>query len=341
MSYIFKQDLIPSSKYSIKAPYTMTPQYITVHNTSNSASALNEISYMKNNNNATSYHVCIDEQYVIQAVPFNRNAWHAGDGANGTGNRKSIGIEIARSTSADATLFQRAEENAAKYIATLLKQYGWTTSRVKRHKDWSGKNCPHKTMEKGWERFIKMIQKELDILNGKTTTPTTQKPTTSTTTTKPAPFKVGSYNANVKTTDVLNIRSKRNPSSTKIGSIPKGTIIKVGYIMYQDNSVAKKGSLWGSVYTQYGDGFVCMDYVTPTTATPTTTKTTTSTSKTVNYKVKVTVDSLNVRKGAGTGYATSGSVKKGQVFTIVEEKDGWGKLKSGAGWIKLEYTKKL
>ena len=71
MSYIFKQDLIPSSKYSIKAPYTMTPQYITVHNTSNSASALNEISYMKNNNNATSYHVCIDEQYVIQALRLN------------------------------------------------------------------------------------------------------------------------------------------------------------------------------------------------------------------------------------------------------------------------------
>ena len=337
MAYTFKKDLVPSSKYSLKCPYSMTPEYITVHNTSNSASALNEISYMKNNNNATSYHVCIDEQYVIQAIPFNRNAWHAGDGANGTGNRKSIGIEIARSTSTDTTLFQRAEENAAKYIATLLKQYGWTTAKVKRHKDWSGKNCPHKTMEKGWERFIEMIQKELDILNGKTTI-TTTKPTTSTTTS----FKVGNYNANVKTTEALNIRAKRNPSATKVGTIPQGTVVKVGYIMYQDNSVAKKGSLWGSVYTSYGDGFVCMDYVTPTTSGVTTTKTTTtSTSKKVNYKVKITATSLNIRKGAGTNYGINGSVKKGQVFTIVEEKDGWGKLKSGAGWIKLEYTKKL
>ena len=337
MAYTFKKDLVPSSKYSLKCPYSMTPEYITVHNTSNSASALNEISYMKNNNNATSYHVCIDEQYVIQAIPFNRNAWHAGDGANGTGNRKSIGIEIARSTSTDTTLFQRAEENAAKYIATLLKQYGWTTAKVKRHKDWSGKNCPHKTMEKGWERFIKMIQKELDILNGKTTT-TTTKPTTSTT----ASFKVGNYNANVKTTETLNIRAKRNPSATKVGTIPQGTVVKVGYIMYQDNSVAKKGSLWGSVYTSYGDGFVCMDYVVPTTDTPVVKKTTTtSTSKKVNYKVKITATSLNIRKGAGTNYGINGSVKKGQVFTIVEEKDGWGKLKSGAGWIKLEYTKKI
>ena len=333
MAYTFKKDLILSSKYSLKCPYSMTPEYITVHNTSNSASALNEISYMKNNNNATSYHVCIDEQYVIQAIPFNRNAWHAGDGANGTGNRKSIGIEIARSTSADATLFQRAEENAAKYIATLLKQYGWTTSRVKRHKDWSGKNCPHKTMEKGWDRFIKMIQAELDILNGKTTTATTSTSTT---------FKVGNYGKNVKTTTALTIRTKRNATSTKVGTLPKGTVVQVGYIMYQDNSVAKKGSLWGSVYTSYGDGFICMDYVTPTTSGVTTTKTTTtSTSKKVNYKVKITATSLNIRKGAGTNYGINGSVKKGQVFTIVEEKDGWGKLKSGAGWIKLEYTKKL
>ena len=333
MAYTFKKDLILSSKYSLKCPYSMTPEYITVHNTSNSASALNEISYMKNNNNATSYHVCIDEQYVIQAIPFNRNAWHAGDGANGTGNRKSIGIEIARSTSADATLFQRAEENAAKYIATLLKQYGWTTSRVKRHKDWSGKNCPHKTMEKGWDRFIKMIQAELDILNGKTTTATTSTSTT---------FKVGNYGKNVKTITALTIRTKRNATSTKVGTLPKGAVVQVGYIMYQDNSVAKKGSLWGSVYTSYGDGFICMDYVTPTTSGVTTTKTTTtSTSKKVNYKVKITTTSLNVRKDANASSAITTTVKKGQVFTIVEEKNGWGKLKSGAGWINLSYTKKI
>lgn len=43
MSYTFKQNLLPSRKYPIKAPYSMTPQYITVHNTANNASAGNEI----------------------------------------------------------------------------------------------------------------------------------------------------------------------------------------------------------------------------------------------------------------------------------------------------------
>ena len=44
------QKLVSSSKYSIKCPYQMTPEYITVHNTANDASAENEIAYMNNNN---------------------------------------------------------------------------------------------------------------------------------------------------------------------------------------------------------------------------------------------------------------------------------------------------
>ena len=58
------------------------------------------------------------------------------------------------------------------------------------------------------------------------------------------------------------------------------------------------------------------------------------------YIVIVDTDVLNVRTGAGVSYPITTTVKRGQAFTIVEVKDGWGKLKSGAGWISLEYTKK-
>lgn len=58
------------------------------------------------------------------------------------------------------------------------------------------------------------------------------------------------------------------------------------------------------------------------------------------YIVIVDTDVLNVRTGAGVSYPIATTVKKGQAFTIVEVKNGWGKLKSGAGWISLEYTKK-
>ena len=64
------------------------------------------------------------------------------------------------------------------------------------------------------------------------------------------------------------------------------------------------------------------------------------------YLVKVTASSLNIRKGAGTNFAKAGCIKDKGVYTIVEEKDGagaskWGRLKSGAGWISLDYARKI
>lgn len=64
------------------------------------------------------------------------------------------------------------------------------------------------------------------------------------------------------------------------------------------------------------------------------------------YRVKITADALNIRKGPGTGYGTNGCIRDHGVYTIVAESTGtgatkWGKLKSGAGWISLDYTKKV
>ena len=66
---------------------------------------------------------------------------------------------------------------------------------------------------------------------------------------------------------------------------------------------------------------------------------------TVAYKVKVTADSLNIRKGPGTNTVIAGAIKDKGVYTIVDEGNGpgatkWGKLKSGAGWISLDYCQK-
>ena len=165
------QSLISSSKYDIKCPYSMTPKGICIHNTANDASAKNEISYMKSNNNEVSFHIAVDDVEAIQGIPFNRNAWAAGDGGSGYGNRNFIHIEICYSKSG-GDRFIAAEKRAAKEVAALLKQYGWTISNVKRHYDFSGKYCPHRTMDMGWQRFLNMVQAELDILNKPATTTT-------------------------------------------------------------------------------------------------------------------------------------------------------------------------
>ena len=58
------------------------------------------------------------------------------------------------------------------------------------------------------------------------------------------------------------------------------------------------------------------------------------------FKVKVTIKDLYIRKGPDTKYATKGFIKPG-VYTIVETRSGWGKLKSGAGWIYLSYAVRI
>lgn len=162
MSYTIVSMPISSSKYSKKCPYSMRPQYITVHNTANDASARNEVAYMRRNSSSTSYHVAVDDKEVVIAAPFNRNCFHAGDGRYGTGNRKTIGIEICYSRSGGAR-FDAAEDNAARYIASLLKAYGWGVDRVKRHYDWSRKYCPHRTMDRGWARFLNMVRSYMGL----------------------------------------------------------------------------------------------------------------------------------------------------------------------------------
>ncbi len=67
----------------------------------------------------------------------------------------------------------------------------------------------------------------------------------------------------------------------------------------------------------------------------------------VPFKVKVDTLDLNIRTGAGTDYAKTGEHTGKGVFTIVEVKEGkgstagWGRLKSGAGWISLDYATRL
>ena len=67
----------------------------------------------------------------------------------------------------------------------------------------------------------------------------------------------------------------------------------------------------------------------------------------VPFLVKVGIQRLNIRKGPGIDYSTTGSYTGIGTFTIVEVKEGkgsntgWGKLKSGGGWISLDHTTRI
>ncbi|MEG1407797.1 MAG: SPOR domain-containing protein, partial [Ruthenibacterium sp.] len=95
---------------------------------------------------------------IVQIIPDSEVAWHAGDGAHGAGNRKSIGIEICENPESN---LRTATDNAAELTAHLMKANGILLSKVVQHNHWSGKNCPNR-IRKGepydWAVFRSKVQ---------------------------------------------------------------------------------------------------------------------------------------------------------------------------------------
>lgn len=133
-------DILPGGKV---IPNTkITPTSITIHQTGNiDAPAKNNHNYMKNCNKSgeriASWHVTVGYDYIIQAQSFNYKTYHAGCT---NGNNGSIGIEICMYS--DANKQKQAYLNAIELVKILLKYYGWGIDKVKRHYDWTKKNCP-------------------------------------------------------------------------------------------------------------------------------------------------------------------------------------------------------
>ena len=146
----------------------MEPEYLTIHSTGNlNSTAKDERAWLVNPKNTVcaSFHIVVDQNEAIEVIPLNEVAWHAGDGGNGVGNRKSIGIEIAESGDREKTL-----KNAILLVAYMLKVRGWDVSKLRRHKDWSGKNCPRilidkdyrKSSQHTWEWFKNEVKKSMN-----------------------------------------------------------------------------------------------------------------------------------------------------------------------------------
>ncbi|WP_256718602.1 N-acetylmuramoyl-L-alanine amidase [Paenibacillus odorifer] len=143
----------------------MSATTITIHNTGNPASsAANERAWLTNPTNArqASFHIVVDEKEAVECLPLNENAWHSGDGsAAKSGNRTSIGVEICESGNYAKTL-----DNAAALVASMLKERGWGTERLRRHYDWSGKICPRLMYDSGkwtgWTAFKALVQAHMN-----------------------------------------------------------------------------------------------------------------------------------------------------------------------------------
>ncbi len=220
--------------------YAMDPAYITVHNTANTekgANAAMHARYVKNPETATSWHFTVDDKEIYQHLPLNENGWHAGDGNRGTGNRKSIGIEICENSDGD---FEKAVANAQWLIKKLMKEQGISLANVVPHQHWSGKYCPRKLLDR-WDSFKAGISGA-----------------PSKTENSPVDKTKESYIKNTVIADSLNVRTQRNANSSIVLALPKGSTVQY-----------KKGSTvngWGYIeYTnskgQTFHGYVNVSYI--------------------------------------------------------------------------------
>lgn len=119
--------------------------------------------------------------------------------------------------------------------------------------------------------------------------------------------------------DTLNVRDAANAKGAKLGELKDRSLVEVYGLAGNGWVLIQQGALRGWVNGKY--------LVEP--------------EKTfAPYIVRVTADALNIRKGPGTNYDVAGCIRDKGSYTIVDEQDGWGRLKSGAGWISLAYTTK-
>ncbi|MCD7805668.1 MAG: phage tail tip lysozyme [Oscillospiraceae bacterium] len=160
-------------------------------------------------------------------------------------------------------------------------------------------------------------------------------------TSSPYAVTTAAYNALIKL--VADI-CKRNNISKLVWSTDKNTRVNHlnGANMTVHRDYASKSCPGDYLYNKMGDIASQVNALlgssdNTSSSDETTTSATTNTSYPATpFKVQVLISDLNIRKGAGTSYATTGKYTGKGTFTITEVSNGWGKLKSGAGWIYLE-----
>lgn len=151
-----KQKLIPATLTKTRPRIALKPRYITIHETDNLNKGANAAAHAKlqanGNSRTASWHYSVDDHEIWQSIPTNEVAYHAGTNA---GNTQSIAIEICVNNDGD---FNKAKDNAAWLVRTLMDKYNIPIPNVVQHNKWSGKNCPRNLRASGWSTFINQIK---------------------------------------------------------------------------------------------------------------------------------------------------------------------------------------
>ena len=241
---------------------------------------------------------------TVQTLPWNHRGWHAGTGTSGgSANNTHIAFEICEDDLTDEGYFRKVYQEAVELTAMLCKTYNLNPLA-------DGVVICH---SEGYQRgvasnhadvmhWFPKFGKSMDTFRADVSKAMTPAQV------KPQPPVSGKTYTVVKGDTLSEIAQKYGTTVdtlAQLNGIKDPNLIVVGQVLKLPGSTT---------------GF-----------TP--------------YTVKVTVAGLRIRSGPGTDTQAQGFIEPG-VYTIVEEADGpaakrWGKLKSGAGWISLDYAEKV
>lgn len=270
---------------------------------------------------------------VYQTLPWNHRGWHCASGKNGSGNNTHIGVEMCEPACIKYTggstftcsdlatakvAAKRTYEAAVELFAMLCKEYGLNPiadgviiSHAEGHKRGIASN--HGDPEHLWTQLgmgytMDGFRKDVKAaMSGE---------------------KEDNTQDNTEVVKWYRVRKSWEDAKSQKGAYK---------VLKNAKACADKNKGY-SVFDWNGNVVYPVAETEP--------KQETAAEEKVNYRVRVTIKNLNIRKGPGTNYDTTGKYTGIGVFTIVAESEGagatkWGKLKSNAGWISLDYAKRI
>lgn len=282
---------------------------------------------------------------TVQTMPWDYRPWGCGSGSKGSCNNGWIQFEICEDGLTDSTYFNKVYKEACEITAYLCKLYnidptgtvtmnGVKVPTILCHADsYSlrlGSN--HGDVNHWFPKHGKSMataREDVAKLMGTTSAGSDTKPVTSAVAT-----------GGIKAGDEVKISSNATYYNGKV--VPSWVKNK--------NWIVREVSGDRAVIDKSADGknAICspINVKFLSVAGNTSGSSVVTSSSFSAYRVRIIADALNIRKGAGTNYAIAGTIRDKGIYTIVAEANGigatkWGKLKSGAGWISLDYADKV
>lgn len=356
-----KQQIKYTQNFMKKSPYYTNPTYMEVkglmlHSTGHAQpNAMNYFNYWNSPTfDSQCVHGLIDGNNgkIYQILPWNYQAAHCGKGTSGqSANRTHISIEMCEPAELKYTgNFTFTCSNIEKARASVTRSYnqavvlfadlcgmfnlnplmsgviishkeGYQRGVASNHEDpehlWRGLGLPY-TMD-GFRQDVYKAMKNQPI-----EIPSASIPESAISVLPTPPFQVRVL------IDDLNYRKMPLMGNQYIEGVTKKGVFTI---------VETKDDEWGKLKS--GVGWIYLRNPEYCQIIQTEQKKEETKETFTQYSVRIMDDALNFRKGPGIEYAINGTIRDRGIYTIVEEKNGWGRLKSGAGWINLYYTKKL